>query len=168
MGAWHAATCICDQLAAVISTQVSSFAQGNKHRSPPQLHPYYTSQCCTRNCSIYTIFDAVVPAYFFVHKFRRNRPAVPAQDLMPWVLCEFYETIRCKHYRTVWQVRIADDKVLLNPFYSCCQIQRNTRECLGRSHALANHTALLLFCFLQVRIGSVLLCAALWPWLAVR
>ena len=85
---------------------------------------------------------------------------------MPWVLCELYEAIRCKHYRAVWQVRIADDKVLLNPFYSGCQIQRDTRERLGRGHALANHTALLLFCFLQVRIAglglfSVCRCVAL-------
>lgn len=81
--------------------------------------------------------------------FTCDTPAIPAQDLMPWVFCELYEAIRCEHNRAVWQVRVADDKVLLNPFYSGCQIQRNTRKRLGRSHALANHTALLFFCFLQ-------------------
>ena len=41
---------------------------------------------------------------------------------MPWVLCELYKAIRCKDYGAVWQVGVADDKVLLNPFYSGCQI----------------------------------------------
>lgn len=94
---------------------------------------------------LYTALSAVLGTELTGH-----RPAVPAQDLMPWVLSEVYKAIRCKHYRAVWQVRIADDKVLLNPFYSGGQIQRDAREGLGRSHALANHTALLLLCFLQV------------------
>ncbi len=79
-------------------------------------------------------------------------PAVSAKNFMPRVLGQLNETIRRKDYGAVWQVRIADDKVLLDSLDSSCQIKGNTRECLWRCHALANHAALLLFCFLWADI----------------
>ena len=77
-------------------------------------------------------------------------PAVSAKNFVPWVLCQLNETIRRKDYGTIWQVGITNDKVLLDSLDSSCQIKCNTRECLRRCHALPNHAALLLFCFLWV------------------